>query len=266
MRAPARVTWQREGNAFITLRTDDVQVGQTLSQAKFELPTGARQIKPSSFVVEPLADGVYLFKGPRGYLGNVLHYDALIVDLGESVLVVEAPLATPYTRALLGAIENTIPGKPVRYLVSTHFHYDHAGGARPMMAAGATIITTRGNRGYFEKMATVQSSLRPDGLQLDPAEIKFRFVKKKDRIEGSARAVEIYRLDSLSHVDEMLVVYLPKEKLIFQADLYSESVEPGASTAEFAEWLAAEGIPVDRIIGVHGETISLIDLQAALVE
>jgi glyoxylase-like metal-dependent hydrolase (beta-lactamase superfamily II) len=183
------------------------------------------------------------------------------------VLVVDAPLASAYAAAMLGAIQKTVPGKPVRYLVSTHYHYDHSGGARPFMAAGATIVTTRGNREHFERLAAVQSTLRSDKLQIDPGKLDFQFVDKMDRIEGSARTVEVYRLDSLSHVDEMLVVYLPKERLVFQADLYSESVAPNASTHEFAEWLSStKGLKVDRIAGVHAPVITLSELLAVVAE
>ena len=64
-----------------------------------------------------------------------------------------------------------MPGKPIKHLVSTHFHYDHSGGAPPFMAAGATIVTTKGNQAFFRNMASSKNTLAPDGLRIDPTKL-----------------------------------------------------------------------------------------------
>jgi glyoxylase-like metal-dependent hydrolase (beta-lactamase superfamily II) len=59
----------------------------------------------------------------------------------------------------LAKIKETVPNKPIRYLVLTHHHSDQAGGFREYVAEGATIVTTAGNKSFLEKAAALESSL-----------------------------------------------------------------------------------------------------------
>ena len=46
--------------------------------------------------------------------------------------MVEAPLNEARSLAVIAEIKKVIPNKPIRYVVSTHHHWDHLGESVPM--------------------------------------------------------------------------------------------------------------------------------------
>ena len=97
-------------------------------------------------VQERLAEGVYAFIAPDSktpyFNGN-----SLVVIGDDGVLVVDSGDALSATRATIAAIKRLTP-LPVRYLVNTHWHWDHTLGNGEYQAAfpGVTIISTSATR------------------------------------------------------------------------------------------------------------------------
>jgi glyoxylase-like metal-dependent hydrolase (beta-lactamase superfamily II) len=59
--------------------------------------------------------------------------------LSRDVLVVDAHSKPSAAAALLAQIKKQVTDKPVRYLVNTHFHWDHTQGDRTYKAANARV-------------------------------------------------------------------------------------------------------------------------------
>ena len=77
-----------------------------------------------------LAPGVYMLTGAGGNIGLAVG--------DEAVFVVDDQFA-PLTPRILAAIA-TITSKPVRFVVNTHWHFDHTGGNENMGKAGALLV------------------------------------------------------------------------------------------------------------------------------
>ena len=110
---------------------------------------------PPPLAVNKVVDDVYLLQGLAGGTHN-----ALFVAFNDYVLVVEAPEQILYagnSTQALAKIRETVPGKPIKYLVLTHHHSDHAGGFREYAAEGATIVTTAATKSSLEKAAGIES-------------------------------------------------------------------------------------------------------------
>ena len=130
----------------------------------FKVPTGFEKLAappatPPPPAVSKIADDVYLLQGLAGGTHN-----ALFVAFNDHVLVFEAPEQILYNNnsvQALAKIKETVPGKPIKYLVLTHHHSDHAGGFREYVAEGATIVTTAGTKSSLEKAVAIESSLLP---------------------------------------------------------------------------------------------------------
>jgi len=114
--------------------------------------SGAAQVAPRYGSVfegssaERLAEGVYAFIAPDSktpyFNGNTL-----VVVGDDGVLVVDSGDALPVTRKTIAEIKRLTP-LPVRFLVNTHWHWDHALGNGEYRAAfpGVTILSTTATR------------------------------------------------------------------------------------------------------------------------
>lgn len=215
-------------------------------------------------VVE-LGEDVYMLKGVAGP-----GYNALAVAFDDYVLVVETPLSSAASAAVVTRIREMFPLRPIRYAVPTHHHDDHAGGARAFVAAGATIVTTPGNRAFFSRMATAERTLDPDALSRNPVGLKIEAIEGGKRVFRDERhVVEIHDVGPNPHAEEHLIAYLPREKLVFQGDLvvFPEigPIEPARPQGViFARRLEELGLEVERIAGVHGRVGTMPELQRAV--
>jgi hypothetical protein len=81
--------------------------------------------------------------------------------------------------------------------------------------------------------------------------------------------VEIYDVGPNPHANEILVAYLPKEKILFQADLLNAAPNgtiPIAqdATVSFSDRLKQLGLQVDKIYGVHGRAATPEELRTSV--
>ena len=213
---------------------------------------------PTNVVATKLADDVYLLGGSS--------HNSLLVTFADHSLLVEAPQSEDRTQALIAKIKEIAPGKPVRDVVVTHYHFDHSGGLRGWIAQGATIVTTAGNKAFVEAMAAAPHTIRPDELSRAPkAPVIATFTGKRVFSEGG-RVVEIHDVGPNPHVAEIAVAYLPKEGMLFVADLFTIPVEgpiapAGAATRQFAEKIQALGLQVQKIVPAHGRVGTIDELR-----
>jgi glyoxylase-like metal-dependent hydrolase (beta-lactamase superfamily II) len=228
--------------------------------------TEIRNPQPGGAAAEPvkkLADNVWLLQQLPG--GNRV----MFVAFRDYVLVFETPTPQEAATAVLEAVRRTVPGKPVRYAAFTHHHDDHGGGLRPYIAEGVTIVTTPSNRAFVEHVAKTKHTLRPDALSTAPrAPVVETFTGKRVFTDGEM-AVELHDIGPTSHVDEIVMAWLPREKLVFQGDLLilPDRGEPGPAnslTVEFARAIDSLGLDVQTIAGVHGRVGTIAELRAAV--
>ena len=208
-------------------------------------------------MVEP-AKGIYHVKGSD--------HHTLAIEMKDYVVVVEAPFFEERSLAVIKAIEDKIPGKPIKYLVLTHFHIDHTGGTRAFAAKGATILTDDSNVAFVKAMLERPKTVRPDSLtkaaNVMPNVEGFKDLKA---ITDGERTIELRTITN-PHSSGMLVVYLPKEKLLFESDLFTpgQPVEP-ANTLGIENAVALQaaimGLKIDGIIGGHGNIGTMNELS-----
>ena len=119
-------------NAFGGTLKDDQSERLSRGPGPCPSPCGRR---PSRFAWRrrQLADGVYL-------LGGGTH-NSIAIEFKDFIAVFEAPLNEARSLAVIEEIVRLIPGKPIRWVVNSHQHFDHAGGLRAYMHIGATIVT-----------------------------------------------------------------------------------------------------------------------------
>jgi len=266
----ARVLYN-SGGAIQEVEYTDLQINTKPADNVFQAPEGFEKLDappatPPPPAVSKVAEDVYILQGLAGGTHNVM-----FVAFNDYILVLEAPEQIIYgnnSQQALTKIKETVPGKPIKYLVLTHHHSDHAGGFREYVAEGATIVTTAGNKSYFEKAAALQSTLLPS-LSLQN-KLKIEVVENKKRVfQDDKHVVELYDIGPNPHANEMLVAYLPKEKILFQADLLNAAANGSIpiaqdATVSFSEKLQQLGLQVEKIYGVHGRAATPEELRTSV--
>ena len=205
----------------------------------------------SKMGVQKLADGVWAAQPERGAnVGWFLYGDGVVaIDSGTDVAT---------AKEILKEIAETTGSKPVRYLVLTHAHSDHASGAPAFAAAGAQIICQE-NAAPRVLAYVAQAANNP----ADPLAGKKNFsptlLTVSERLillDGKHRA-EIQWLGP-AHTTADLVVLLPQEKVLFAGDLapngrLPDLHLPDADPAAWAKTLPRlAAVPIDKMVPGHG--------------
>jgi glyoxylase-like metal-dependent hydrolase (beta-lactamase superfamily II) len=157
----------------------------------------------------------------------------------------------------------------VRAVINTHHHFDHAGGLRAAMSEGLTVITHAGNVAFFRDLARRRYQIVEDALSRTPRTPRVEGVATRRVLADSTRRVEVHHIRGSQHAATLLMVYLPAERLLIEADVYSPPAPNVTSPppAIFAPNLVANidrlGLQVDRIVPIHGRVVPVSDLRAA---
>jgi glyoxylase-like metal-dependent hydrolase (beta-lactamase superfamily II) len=202
--------------------------------------------------------GLYHIKGSD--------HHTLAIEMKDYVVVVEAPFFEERSVAVIKAIEDKIPNKPIKYLVLTHFHIDHTGGTRAFAAKGATILTDEKNVEFVKTMLARPKTVKPDSFakagNVMPNVEGFKDAKT---LTDGDRTIELREIAN-PHADGMIVVYLPKEKMLFESDLFTPGQPVDPTNAQGIENAAAlqtaiMSLKVDGIIGGHGNIGPMSELS-----
>jgi glyoxylase-like metal-dependent hydrolase (beta-lactamase superfamily II) len=156
-----------------------------------------------------VADGVFRITG--GYV-------SLAVDMGDHIVVVEGGQSEARGLAVINAARQAIPNKPIRYVVNTHPHFDHASGLAPFVAEGITIITHENNEDFLEDALGAPRRLVGDALAKASRKPNIEGVGDRRVLKGANRTIELHHVRDLQHTDGMLIAYLPNEKVLVSAD------------------------------------------------
>jgi glyoxylase-like metal-dependent hydrolase (beta-lactamase superfamily II) len=217
-------------------------------------PPGGGRGGPGAAPLEPedLGGGFWLSRSG---------YGAIIADFRDYIIIVEGGQNYARGETLIAEAKRLIPNKPIRYVINTHTHSDHAGGLRAFVAEGVTIVTHEGNKGYYERVLANPHTLVPDKLQqmASKPRIRVEYVGDKRVFTDGTHIIETHHLKGSTHNQFMLIVYLPKQKILLEADEFNVpgqvATQPPATVNAYQANLLARieelKLDVERIIPVH---------------
>jgi glyoxylase-like metal-dependent hydrolase (beta-lactamase superfamily II) len=208
------------------------------------------------------ADGVW-------YLTGGTHH-SVVIEMSDHVVVVEGPLNDDRALAVIKETRTLVPTKPIKYLVVSHHHFDHAGGVRAFAGDGVTLIIHEASRPYLEKVAAAPATVAPDHLTKSGRKPTVEGVRDRRLLTDGTRTVEIRSITGIAHADDMLMVYLPKEKLLIEADAYTPPPPnaqplnpPSVFNVSLVENIKSQGLVVDQILPLHGRMVPVVELHKA---
>jgi len=212
---------------------------------------GGRGGQPPASISEDLGGGFWLITGG---------YAAIVGDYKDYIVVVEGPQNDMRATQIIAEAKRLVPNKPIKYVINTHAHFDHSGGLRAFVAEGATIITHQINKPYYEKIFKDPHTLVPDKLsQMSPQpKVKIETMTEKKVVTDGEHTIELFHVQGSTHNEGMIIAYLPKQKVLLEADEFNvgpaNAPTPASINPYHANLLAnieRLKLDVDRIIPVH---------------
>jgi len=217
-----------------------------------------------------LSQNVYSYVGVQNASpANSFAANAGIVIGRDGVLVVDTLISAKEGARFLADIRK-VTDKPIRYVVNTHTHLDHALGNCVFARLGATVISHDADRVLLAKKGEeILRNAGNYGLKADDmagTEIAVPKISFSDRMTidlGGEEAVLIRTAPS--HTQGSLVVYLPDEKLLFAGDILFTDFHPYLADGDLAGWTksldALLAMDVERIVPGHGPLSTKKDLK-----
>lgn len=252
---PGRIEQSMAGHPVLDVTVREVQPNAPVDIA----PPDAVRSAAERVASEKLADGIWHVAGGS--------HNSVAIEMRDHLVLVEAPLNDGRTQPVIDAVKALAPGKPIRYVINSHVHFDHAGGLRAAVADGATVVTQAGNVAFFERAFATPNRIAPDRLTQSGRSAAFLAVNDKATLSDGARTIDIHRIADSVHNDTFLMVHLPNEKILIEADAYTPlapgaqpPATPNANNLNLIANIERLKLQVDRIAPLHGRVVPLADL------
>ena len=257
---PSRIVQTQAGHQTLDLNVSDVQPNSPAASA-LTVPSPAPASPAVKTDPQKIADGVWFLDGGAPM--------SVLVEFSDHAVIIEAPQNDERTEATIAAVKQMLPSKPIRYVVNTHQHFDHSGGVRGYVAAGIPVMTHEKNKPYWERILKNPFTLEPDRLARAGRQPVIETVGEKRVFSDGAMTLELHHLKGNLHDETLLVAYLPKQKLLVQADAFHP--RPGAKplaapppfTVNLVENIRRLKLDVERVVHLHGGIDSLATVVKA---
>ncbi|TWO68847.1 MBL fold metallo-hydrolase [Caenimonas sedimenti] len=256
---PGRIQQTQGGFPVLDMNVTEVQPN---APAPIELPALVPAFAERA-VSEKVADGVWHIAGGS--------HNSVLIEMRDHLILVETPLYDGRSLAVIAEARRLVPGKPIRYAVNSHHHFDHAGGLRTAVSEGITLVTSEQAKPWYEKTFANPNSINPDALQRSGRKASVVGVAGMRDIGDASRPVIVHSIDSSIHAQGFNMVWLPRERLLIEADAFTPGA-PGAAPptppnlnhVNLWQNIQRLRLDVDRILPLHGRVVPLAELRTAV--
>ncbi|HKW37950.1 MAG TPA: MBL fold metallo-hydrolase [Burkholderiales bacterium] len=194
---------------------------------------------------DKLAEGVYMMTGAGGNLG---------VSVGEDGVFLIDDQFAPLTPKIEAAIAK-LNAKPVRFLLNTHWHFDHTGGNQNLGKAGAIIVAQENVRKRLSQegfIAFLGMKTKPEPAVALPIvtftrDVTFHLNGDEIRAFHAPRA----------HTDGDTIVHFAKSDVIHTGDTFFNGLYPFIDTSSGGS-VAGVLAAADRVLKMAGEKTKII--------
>jgi len=215
---PGHISQSQDGFFALDISISSVTANPDVN---ITVPENVRTFTPPAVRVDSkeMGKGVY-------YLTGGTHH-SLAIEMKDYIVIEDLPNNVARASAVLAKAKELIPNKPVRYVVTSHHHWDHLGGIRMAMNEGATIVTHQSNKAFLQRVDKTPHTINPDPLSKSNKGVKIQTVGDKGVLNDGERTIELHLLKGYEHTGDMLVLYLPKEKLLAEPDAFTPPPQAG---------------------------------------
>ena len=194
---------------------------------------------------------------------------SLAVEFADHIVMLEGPTSDARSRVVNDLVRQTVPSKPIRYVVNTHAHYDHAGGLREYVAEGITVITHESNKAFLEAAWARPRTIEDTAPTSNKPVIETAGDKRV--LSDKTRSVELYHVPGSGHHTGQLIAWIPKERILLYGDGYNPPAGDDIRNPERGPDYAAQMVQrvqelrlnPERIAPVHGRVVPYKNLLMA---
>jgi cyclase len=215
------------------------------------LPAAAQQdFSKVEIQAHKLSDSVYMLIGAGGNMG---------LSLGEDVFLIDDQFA-PLTERIEAAIRKLSP-KPVKFVLNTHWHFDHTGGNENLGKAGALIVAHENVR----KRMSVESFIEFLGMRFkaEPRQALPVVTFTRDvTFHLNGDEIYVYHVPS-AHTDGDAIVHFRKSDVFHMGDTFFNRLYPFIDSSSGG---GVDGViaAADRVLQLAGERTRIIPGHGAL--
>jgi glyoxylase-like metal-dependent hydrolase (beta-lactamase superfamily II) len=261
---PRRIVQKEDGFDTFDITVTDVQPNAAVSLPVPENVAKVTAPPPVTAQIEKVSAGLWSV--------SAANTRSLAVEFRDHIVMLEGPTSDARSAAANELVRKTIPNKPIRSVVNTHAHYDHAGGLRQYVAEGITVITHESNKAFYEKAWARPRTLDADPIAKAGKPPVIETVGDKHVLTDGSRTVELYYHKGNGHHTGTLIAWIPRERILLYGDGYNPPAGDEIRTPERGPYYAIQLVelveqqlklnPV-RIAPVHGRLVPYENLKIA---
>lgn len=192
-------------------------------------------------------------------------HNSLLVEMSDHLIAFDAPITDWQSNWTIAAARQKYPNKPIRYLVMTHHHMDHAGGVRGYVAQGATLLVGKGAAEHYRKALAAPYTRNPDLASRSLGGAQIIEVAEKHVFSDGKREVSAHVLEN-PHSSAYLMGYVADARLAYVTDVYSPGpplpAKINPNLASVVAGVRKAGIQPLTFAGGHGSTAPYAPLVA----
>ncbi|MEO8122258.1 MAG: hypothetical protein ABI606_23415, partial [Rhodoferax sp.] len=126
-------------------------------------------------------------------------------------------------------------------------------------------------RPYFERILANPNWIQPDAMEKSGKKAVLTGVSGKRIFTDGERVVEVYHIEGSLHAQGFMMVYLPRDKLLIEADAYSPGppnapppAMPNELNLNLVQNIERLNLQVERILPLHGRMVPVSELWTAV--
>jgi glyoxylase-like metal-dependent hydrolase (beta-lactamase superfamily II) len=192
-----------------------------------------------------LTDSVYMLEGSGGNIG---------VSVGDDGVIVIDDQFAPLTAKIQEAISKLSP-KPIKFVINTHWHFDHVGGNENLGAAGAVIIAHENVRKRMSSKQFIEL-MKLEVPPSSPKALPIVTFTSDITLHFNGEDIHVIHVDP-THTDGDSIIVFPKAKVVHMGDCYMTISYPFpdiSSGGNFDGFISTS----DKVVGMTDNTFKII--------
>lgn len=181
----------------------------------------------------------------------------MVIEFADHAVIYELNINVAQAKRVLAHARTLVPGKPLRYYITSHHHQDHTAGMRQAVAEGLTVVQRRTSESQLREMAEHRAPDFPDDQERLRTPFKFLAVDTHLRMSDATQTIDIYWVPGNGHMADAIVIHVPSEKMLMEGDLVSASLEAQHWPDGFRDTIAKYNLDVEWVAPVHPDALEL---------